>query len=73
MGTVERFGDAEGLFCATNLVDKWFEKLSHVAAVKTDPQYNSYPWVGTDDLEVEGRLLGMEQLKKSIKGSKGTP
>ena len=49
MGTPEGFGDAEGLFCATNLVDKWFEELSHVAAVKTDPQYNFHPWVGTDD------------------------
>ena len=37
MGTVKGLGDAEGLFCTTNLVDEWFEELSHVAAVKTDP------------------------------------
>ena len=37
MGTIEGFRDAEELFCATNLVDKWFEELSYVAAIKTDP------------------------------------
>ena len=49
MGTIEGFRDAKGLFCATNLVDEWFEELSHVAAIKTDPHYNFYPWVGTDN------------------------
>ena len=40
VGTVEGFGDTEGLFCATNLVDEWFEELSCMVAVNTDSQYN---------------------------------
>ena len=43
MGIIEGFRDSEGLFCATSLLDKKIEKLSHVAAVKTEPQYNFHP------------------------------
>ena len=41
MGTIEGFGDTEGLFCATNLVDKWFAELSRVAAGKLSPNTTS--------------------------------
>ena len=49
VGTVRGFRDAEGLFFATNLADEWFEKLSCVAAAKTNRQYNFHLWVGMDD------------------------
>ena len=64
MGTIEGLRDAEGLFCATYLMDEWFEELSHVAAIKTDPQYNFHPWVGTDDQKVERRVLGDATVKE---------
>ena len=36
MGVVESFGDAERPFCATQLVNEWFDELNCVAAVKVD-------------------------------------
>ena len=58
VGTIERIRDAERLFYATNLVDKWFDELSRVAAVKTKPLYNFHPLVGTDDQEIKCKALG---------------
>ena len=71
MGTIERFGEAKGLLHAINLVNKWFEKLSRMATVKTEPQYNFYLWLGIDDQEVECRVLGDRTVKEIHKTFKG--
>ena len=34
MGIVVGLGDGEGLFCATQLVDEWFDELNCVATIK---------------------------------------
>ena len=69
VGVIEGFGDAERLFCATNVVYEWFEKLSRMAAIKTEPQYNSHPWVGPVDQKVERKVFRtVTEICKKFKG-----